>query len=162
MELESPPPLEIGSDSSDAMAQQCLNVTARGRALARGPAAQEQLAACKDTSKANSERACSRLGSVPFANSSKRSMGHVLGAEKGNFLFAAEGALRSVAAAPVESCQSLPNRCPWGRLGSVLYTCNRLRRIRRRFKHFWPISLSRPLGLAIFWPWFASRALREH
>ena len=58
MELESPPPLEIGSDSSDAMAQQCLNVTARGRALARGPAAQEQLAACKDTSKANSERAC--------------------------------------------------------------------------------------------------------
>ena len=47
--------------------------------------------------------------------------------------------------------------CPWGRLGSVLYTCKRLRRIRRRFKHFWPIlSLSSPLGLAIFWPRFAS------
>ena len=66
------------------------------------------------------------------------------------------------AAAPVESCQSLPNRSPWGRLGSVLYTCKRLRRIRRRFKHFWSISLSRPLGLAIFWPRFAFRALREH
>ena len=162
MELESPPPLEIGSDSSDAMAQQCLNVTARGRALARGPAAQEQLAACKDTSKANSERACSRLGSVPFANSSKRSMGHVLGAEKGNFLFAAEGALRSVAAAPVESCQSLPNRCPWGRLGSVLDTCTRLHRIRRRFNHFWSISLSSPQRNSSFWPLFASRALGEH
>ena len=162
MELESPPPLEIGSDSSDAMAQQCLNVTARGRALARGPAAQEQLAACKDTSKANSERACSRLGSVPFANSSKRSMGHVLGAEKGNFLFAAEGALRSVAAAPVESCQSLPNRCPWGRLGSVLYTCKRLHRIRRRFNHFWSISLNKSAHWTMNSLAMASRALREH
>jgi len=42
----------------------------------------------------------------------------------------------SVAATPVKSCQSLPKRCPWGRLGSVLYTCKRLHRIRRRFKHF--------------------------
>ena len=66
------------------------------------------------------------------------------------------------AAAPVKSCQSLPNRSPWGRLGSVLYTCKRLHRRRRRFNHFWSISLSRPLGLAIFWPWFASRAPREH
>ena len=57
-----------------------------------------------------------------------------------------------MAAAPAESCQSLPNRSPWGRLGSVLYTCNRLHRIRRRFKHFWSNSLSRPLGLAIFLP----------
>ena len=66
-----------------------------------------------------------------------------------------------MAAAPVESCQFLSNRSPWGRLGSVLYTCNRLRRIRRRFNHFWSISLSRPLGLAIFWPRFASRARRS-
>ena len=29
-----------------------------------------------------------------------------------------------------------------GRLGSVLDTCARLHRMRRRFKHFWPISLS--------------------
>ena len=28
-----------------------------------------------------------------------------------------KGALRSMAAAPVESCQSLPRWCPWGRLG---------------------------------------------
>ena len=28
---------------------------------------------------------------------------------------------------------------PWGRLGSALYTRKRLRRIRRRFKHFWSI-----------------------
>ena len=67
-----------------------------------------------------------------------------------------------MAAAAVESCQSLRNRSPWGRLGSVLYTCNRLRRMRRRFNHFWSISLSRPLALAIFRPRFASRALREH
>ena len=29
---------------------------------------------------------CSRLSSLPFANGPKRSMGHVLGAEKGIFL----------------------------------------------------------------------------
>ena len=66
-----------------------------------------------------------------------------------------------MAAVPVESCQSLPKRSPRGRLGSVLYTCNCLHRIRRGFKQFWPISLSRPLGLAIFLPWFASRAHRS-
>ena len=49
----------------------------------------------------------------------------------------------AMAAAPVESCQSLPNRSPGGHIGSVLYTCKRLRRMRRRFKHFWPKSLSR-------------------
>ena len=69
---------------------------------------------------------------------------------------------RTMAAAPVESCRFLPERSPWGRLGSVLYTCNRLRRVRRRFKHFWSISLSRPLGLAIFYAFVASRAVREH
>jgi len=89
-------------------------------------------------------------------------MGHVLGAEKEFFLIRGDDAPWSMAGAPVESCQSLPKRSPWGRLGSVLYTCTRLRRIRRRFKDFWPISLSRPLALAIFRPGFASRALREH
>ena len=68
---------------------------------------------------------------------------------------------RPQAAAPVESCQSLSNRPPWVRLGSVQYTCNRLHRTRSRFKHFWSISLSRPLGLAIFWPWFASGLLES-
>ena len=46
-----------------------------------------------------------------------------------------------MAAAPVKSCQSLPKRSPWGRLGSVLYTCKRLRRIRRRFQHILANSL---------------------
>ena len=56
----------------------------------------------------------------------------------------------TMTAAPVESCRFVARRCPWGRLGSVLDTRKRLHRMRRRFKHFWPISLSRPLGLAIF------------
>ena len=55
-----------------------------------------------------------------------------------------------MAGASVESCQYVVLRSPWGRLGSVLYTCKRLHRMRRRFKHFWPISLSRPLRLGIF------------
>ena len=66
-----------------------------------------------------------------------------------------------MAAAPVESCQSLQMRSPWGRLGSVLYTCKRLRRKRRRFKHFWPISLSRPRRNSMNYLAMASRVLRE-
>ena len=94
---------------------------------------------------------------------SKEINGTLPGGRKNNFFNSRSGGGRGHrAAAPVESCQSPPKRCPWGRLGPVLYTCTRLHRIRRRFKHFWPISLSRPLGLAIFWPWFASRAPREH
>ena len=42
----------------------------------------------------------------------------------------------AMAAAPVESCQYVVLRSPWGRLGSVLYTCKRLCRMRRRFNHF--------------------------
>ena len=56
----------------------------------------------------------------------------------------------SMAAAPVESCQSLSKRCPWGRLGPVLYTCKRLRRIRRRFDHFWSNSLNCPRRFSRF------------
>ena len=41
-----------------------------------------------------------------------------------------------MAAAPVESCQYVVLRSPWGRLGAVLYTCKRLRRVRGRF-HRW-------------------------
>ena len=48
------------------------------------------------------------------------------------------------AAAPVYSCQSLPKRSPWGRLGSVLYTCNRLRRMRGRFDRWIHISTCCP------------------
>ena len=46
-----------------------------------------------------------------------------------------------MAAAPMESCQSLPERSPWGRLGSVLYTRKRLHRTRRRFQHISANSL---------------------
>ena len=46
----------------------------------------------------------------------------------------------SMAAAPVESCQFVALRSPWGRLGSVLYTCNRLRRKRGRFDRWIHIS----------------------
>ena len=56
----------------------------------RRASCESQLAVCKDTSKQSSE-ACSRLGTVPFATGPKRSMGHVLGAEKGNFLIRGRG-----------------------------------------------------------------------
>ena len=66
----------------------------------------------------------------------------------------------AMAAAPVESCQSLPNRSPGGRIGSVLYTCKRLRRMRRRFKHFWPKSLSRQRSFSKFWAGLGSETSR--
>ena len=47
-------------------------------------------------------------------------------------------------AASMEPCRFVARRSPWGRFGSILYTCKRLHRRRRRFKHFWPISLSSP------------------
>ena len=72
------------------------------------------------------------------------------------------GRYGAMAAAPVESCQSLPKRSPWGRLGSVLYTRNRLRRLRRRFKHFWSISLNKSAHWNMNSLAMASRALREH
>ena len=46
-----------------------------------------------------------------------------------------------MAAAPVESCQSVALRSPWGRLWSVLYTNKRLHRTRRRFQHISANSL---------------------
>ena len=76
--------------------------------------------------------------------------------------FAALRPARHKAAAPAETCQSLPERCPWARLGSVLYTYKRLRRVRRRFKHFWSNSLSRPRRFSSNRPMFAFWALGEH
>ena len=67
-----------------------------------------------------------------------------------------------MAATPVESCQSLPNRSPWGRLGSVLYTCKRLHRTRRRFEQSWPISLDKSAHWTMNSLAMASRALGEH
>ena len=43
-------------------------------------------------------------------------------------------------AASVESSRFVVLRSPWGRLGSVLYTCNRLRRVRGRFHRYIHIS----------------------
>ena len=50
----------------------------------------------------------------------------------------------AMAAAPVESCQYVVLRSPWGRLGSVLYTCKRLHRTRGGF-HRW-IHIGKVLG----------------
>ena len=62
---------------------------------------------------------CSHSSIVRFAYGPKRPMGHVLGAEKGIFLIRRGRPHGPMAAAPMESCQSLPKRSPWGRLGSV-------------------------------------------
>ena len=46
-----------------------------------------------------------------------------------------------MAAAPVESCQSVAPRSPWDRSGSKLYMYKRLHRTRRRFQHISANSL---------------------
>ena len=65
------------------------------------------------------------------------------------------------AAAPVESCQSLPQRSPWGRLGSGLYMVSRLHRMRRRIQHILANSLSIATHLSMNYLAMASRALGE-
>ena len=116
----------------------------------RGPV---ELAGCKTLETSTFETSSSCLSILQFATGPKRSIGHLLGAETGFFFYSRQTVRHGqMAAAPVESCQSLPGRCPWGRLGSVLYTCNRLHRMRRRFNHFWSISLSSPRSISIFWP----------
>ena len=67
-----------------------------------------------------------------------------------------------MAAAPVESCQSLPKRSPRGRLGSVLYTCKRLHRMRRRSQHISANSLITAAHLTMNYLAMASRALGGH
>ena len=61
------------------------------------------------------------------------------------------------AAAPVESCQSLPQRSPWGRLGSGLYMASRLHRMRRRIQHILANSLSIATHLSMNYLAMASR-----
>ena len=85
-------------------------------------------------------RCCSCLSTVQLANGPKRSVGHVLGAEKGNFLIRVAERRSTMAAAPVESCQSLPKRSPWGRLGSQLDMGSRLHRMHGRFHRWMHIS----------------------
>ena len=74
---------------------------------------------------------CSRLSIVRFDIGPKRSMGHLLGAKKSNFLIR-DIDDAAMAAAPVEICQSLPKRSHRGRSGSVLDVSNRLHRMRGR------------------------------
>ena len=62
------------------------------------------------------------------------------GAKKIFFLIRGDEAAMAMAAAPVETCQFVAQRSPWGRLGSVLYTCNRLQRMRERFRQYIDIS----------------------
>ena len=59
-------------------------------------------------------------------------MGHVLGAEKLIFLIR-DIDDATMAGASMESCQFVVLRSPRGRLGSVKYMCNRLRRMRGHF-----------------------------
>ena len=60
-------------------------------------------------------------------------MGHLLGSEKNNFFNSRYCRSRHGGRA---ICQFVVQRSPWGRLGSVLYTCTRLRRVRGR-SHRW-------------------------
>ena len=89
------------------------------------------------------------MSTVRFATGPKRSMGHVLGAEKGIFLIRdIDG--RAMAAAPVESCRFVARRSPWGRFGSALVACKRLHRTRRRLEHILANSLSRQRSFSKF------------
>ena len=65
----------------------------------------------------------------------------------------------SKVAAPVESCQSLPQTSPWGRLGSGLYMVSRLHRMRRRFEGLSVNSLNTPSHPPMIYLAMASRAL---
>ena len=88
-------------------------------------------------------------------------MGHVLGGEKNIFLIRDIDDAAIMAGASAESCRFVVLGSPWGRLGSVLYTCNRLRRMRRRFK-LWVDALNKSAHWTMNSLAMASRALREH
>ena len=79
-------------------------------------------------------------------------MGHLLGGEKIIFLIRdIDGP--AMTAAPMESCRFVARRSPWGRLGSVLYTRKRLRRMRGR-SHRWPtLSASHRAGAQVPQVW---------
>ena len=62
-------------------------------------------------------------------------------------------------AASMESCRFAARRSPWGRSGSVRYTCNRLHRTRRRFQHISANSLISAGHKTMNYLAMASRAL---
>jgi len=67
-------------------------------------------------------------------------MGHVLGGEKNIFLIRDIDGAIIMAGASAESCRFVVLRSPRGRLGSVLYTCKCLRRMRGGFHRYMHIS----------------------
>ena len=71
---------------------------------------------------------------------------------------------RTMTAAPVESCQFVVLRSPWGRLGSLLDVRERLHRTRGGFHRC--IHMSKVLCALLLWTMipqsFQSRALWEH
>ena len=110
------------------------------------------LAACKTLASSKSERACSRLSTVRFPTGPKRSAPDKRTGGRKRHIFNSRSTTRPWSMRPRRFNPVNPRNAgvPWGRLGSVLYTCKRLHRTRRRFKHFWPISLSRPRSKAAF------------
>ena len=80
------------------------------------------------------------MSQVPFRELLvQRDQWDVLGAEKINFLIRVADGRSHHGGRRLESCRSVAQRSPWARLGSVLYTCNRLRRMRPGSGHNRPI-----------------------
>ena len=84
-----------------------------------------------------------------------------MGGEKINFL-SRDTDDTAMAGMSVATCQFVVSRSLGGRSRSIPYTCNRLRRLRRRFEPFWSISLSKSARWTMNSLALASRALREH
>jgi len=74
------------------------------------------------------------------------------------FIRGVDDATPGVVEAPVELSQFVAQRSPWGRFGSILYTFNRLHRIRLRFNQSESNSLSSPHNLRSNSPGFVFRA----
>ena len=55
----------------------------------------------------------------------------------------------AMTAASMETCQFVVPEVSWGRLGSILVACNRLRRLRRRFQC--KIHIPRSFALPRYW-----------
>ena len=116
------------------------------------------LAVCK-TLASNSDRACNRLSIVQLATGPKRSMGHVRGGEKGNFLIRA-GRCPMVYGSRVSLILSIPAQgvsLGSPRVGTI--HCKRLRRMRRRIQHILANSLSIAAHLSMNYLAMASRAI---
>ena len=107
-----------------------------------------QLAACRTLAKLGTH--VQRLRYPQFASGPKRSAPP--GGRKNNFFNSRIGG-PAVAAAPVESCQSLPKRSPWGRLGRYYTRASAYAAYAAASSIFGHFSADRQ---AITWPWFAS------